>query len=245
MTVGRELYIVIPAHDRQGMLAELLGTLDVSPAHVFLIDNNSDRPLHHDFGQSAIVVQYGDRNIQAMWNFGWELASKAADGKPYAVAFLNSDAMTSAETLVRMTDALDTLNASLVSSDYSRLLYDGGILRKRIPGPVSWECAMSGWGFVVRGELQSRFDEQFVWWYGDPDFEWRARQEFGGSVVLGGAYIENRDANGAQRDFPELNFQCDRDRVAFINKWGVSSQDWTIYNEVVYNAKLRLNRSMM
>lgn len=238
--MNREVFVVIPVHNRIEMLRELLDAIRHDGRHVILIDNNSTPPLmevNTGLRTRAIIRRFATRNIQAMWNEGWKVAAEESQG-PYAIAFLNSDAMVSTETLIRMVDALDTLDASVVSADHCKILYGDGFIRKTVPGPVQWAHRLSGYGFVVRGELRTRFDEDLVWWYGDDDFEWRAREEFGGSILIGGVHIENRDANGAQRDYPELHIQTDKDRVNFINKWGVSSQDWTVYNPTVYNATL-------
>lgn len=222
--MSRELFIVIPVHNRLDMLKDLLDLMCHDPAHVILIDNNSTPPLMEDksFVARAIIRRFAHRNIQAMWNEGWSIASEESRG-PYAIAFLNSDAMVTPETLVRMAEALDAMNAAVVSTDHCNILREGEFLRKTSPGPVPWEHVMSGYGFVVRGELQSRFDEQFVWWYGDNDFDWTARQEFGGSVILGGTRIDNRDPDGAQRTYPELHEQTRLDEATFINKWGMNT----------------------
>lgn len=218
----RELFIVIPVHNRINLLRELLDELDYDPDHIILVDNNSEPPLNQILNNRGIIICDAERNIQHLWNIGWKLAEGRANG-PYAIAFLNSDAFANSGTLYRMVDALDDHNASVVGADRCEILQNMDIYRKTIPGPVDWCHTMTGYGFVVRGELTTRFDEQFVWWYGDPDFDWRARQQFGGSVILGGAYIGNRDQDGAQRDFPELHAQTDKDRITFINKWGRDS----------------------
>lgn len=219
----RELFVVIPVHNRIAMLKDLLDVIQHHPSHVILIDNNSTPPLTEDTSlcTRATIRRFTTRNIQAMWNEGWKIAADEAKG-PYAIAFLNSDAMARPATLIKMTEALDTLNASVVSADHCNVA-QRNFIRKTAPGPVPWAHVMSGYGFVVRGELETRFDEQFVWWYGDNDFDWRARLEFGGSVVLGDAQISNRDPDGAQREYPELYEQTERDRATFINKWGMTT----------------------
>jgi hypothetical protein len=53
--------------------------------------------------------------------------------------------------------------------------YDGpsGVYVRHNP-----ECAgqtMTGWAFMLRGEIGLRFDEQFEWWYSDSDMEKQVR----------------------------------------------------------------------
>jgi len=220
--LSRELFIVIPVHNRRDMLRELLDELNYDPNHIILVDNNSEPPLNQDFSDQGIIVWETERNIQHLWNVGWRSVEVRATG-PYAIAFLNSDAWVSLDTLRVMVGCLDSLDASVVSPDSCSILMPGGFIRKTTPGPVPWQHLMAGYGFVVRGELQTRFDERFVWWYGDNDFDWQARREFGGTVLVSGVQIGNRDADGAQRDYPELCEQTNRDRIAFINKWGVDT----------------------
>jgi len=240
----RELYVVIPATDRHKMISDLLAGMDQPADHVILVDNGSRPPLAEVLADRAMVIDNRGSalNIQAWWNLGWAEVESLAVG-PYAIAFLNSDALISKRDIETMTEALDLHNAAAVGTDHCHILSPGQIYRKQTPGPVEWAHRLSGYGFVVRGELKSRFDESLEWWYGDDDFEWRARTEFGGVIILGGTQVQNLDSNGAQRDRPELNVQIDKDRINFINKWGTASQDWTIYNIGAYNARLSRYRS--
>lgn len=219
----REIFIVIPVHNRIDMLIELLDELNFDRQHVILVDNNSSPALSDipTLSERTSIRTFKPRNIQAMWNKGWSMSAARASG-PYAVAFLNSDLMIAKASMIKLVEELDRQNASVTYPNQTGLI-DGELHREQRPGPIDRNTRMTGWCFVVRGEMKTRFDESLVWWYGDDDFEWRARQEFGGCVMVGGVDARNRDADGAQRMYPELNAQCNQDRLNFIAKWGTDS----------------------
>lgn len=229
--VARELFIIIPVHNRIDMLVELLDELDFDPQHVILVDNNSSPALLDIPGlfERAVIEPFTVRNIQAMWNRGWQMATERATG-PYAVGIFNSDLMISKAGVIKLAEELDRQNASVTYPDQVGLV-DGQFIREHRPGPYDRNTRLTGWCFMARGELETRFDESMVWWYGDDDFEWRARQEFGGCVMVGGVQARNRDADGAQRVYPELVTQCTIDWHTFVYKWGVDSFSWMVYNQ--------------
>lgn len=218
----RELFVVIPATNRHDMLDDLITSIDQPSDHVILIDNQSNPPLSDSFSDRATIILNEDPelNIQKWWNMGWAEAERRSSGD-YAVVFLNSDTLTTKKDIETLVKGIDKYNASVTFFDHCRVLKRGRINRRTEPGPGPWEHKMTGWCFAVRGEIGARFDERMAWWYGDDDFDWRARQEFGGVVMIPGVWADNRDANGAQRDRPELHDQIERDRKVFLGKWGV------------------------
>jgi len=239
----RETFIVIPANGRHQMIAELLGSINYPQDHVILLDTGAEPPLEERFGDddAMVISQWWfdgnkGKNIQRWWNAGWRMAEGCAEDKNnYAVVFLNSDAMTNRWDIETMVEAIDKYDASVVFFDHCSVLNMSQINRRTRPGPGPWHFKMTGWGFAVRGEIKTRFDETMAWWYGDDDFDWRARLEYGGVVMIHGPWVANRDPNGGQRDNPELHEVIARDHNRFIEKWGVDIMDDNVFNEETFN----------
>lgn len=236
----RETFIVIPANGRHAMITELLKALGQPADHVILIDNGAEPPLKETHSYIATIIE--DRpsplNIHRWWNLGWEIAASNAIGE-YAVVFVNSDVMAWRNDVEVLVNALDTYNASVAFYDHCKILPTGGHLMRTDPGPGIWSHKMTDWFFAVRGELETRFDETMAWWYGGDDFDWRARLEFDGVVMVPGAWAENRDVNGAQRDNPQLHAIIEGDRWLFTEKWGCCILESTILNEETYDRMVR------
>lgn len=220
----RELFVVIPASNRQDMISELLTSIMQPASNVILIDNGSDPPLRQDFNDRAFVVHNypTELNIQRWWDLGWEIAESLAwDKDNYAVAFLNSDAMISKRDIETLAEEIDRSNSSVTFFDHCKVLHPTKRQTRSEPGPGPWSQRMSGYCFVVRGELPIRFDEEFQWWYGDDDFEWRARPLFSGVTMVGGTWADNRDENSGFREHAHLLGQVELDKQRFLSKWGV------------------------
>ena len=78
---------------------------------------------------------------------------------------------------------------------------------------------MTGYCFVIDSNLNQDFDEELKWWYGEDDFEWRARV-VNGVARVGGTFVVNLDAQGSERDNPVLRIQTGIDSSRFEKKWG-------------------------
>jgi hypothetical protein len=87
------------------------------------------------------------------------------------------------------------------------------------PGGVELSTRISGWCFMLRGEAGITADEQFEWFYGDDDLDWRCRRE-GGAVMVPGCPVEHLYPNELTSRSAELSARTHIDRQLFAAKWG-------------------------
>jgi hypothetical protein len=85
--------------------------------------------------------------------------------------------------------------------------------------PFPREKRMCPWAFVVKGELGLRADEQFAWWFGEDDFS-RAAIDAGGVIAVPGPMVINAHAVESTAQSPVLTELAEKDRAAFVAKWG-------------------------
>ena len=219
------LFVVIPSLDRHKMLDRVINNLGLPQSQVIVIDTGSNPPLDRHLQNRAIVLSRtrdSERNIQKWWNAGLDYIKSSAEFKKidkYHVAILNSDLIIERSDLDLLQDAL-TVSGTVVShQDHSNELELGEFRVKHRRGDTPFRYKLTGYCFVVDGSLDLRFDERFRWWYGEDDFEWRAR-EMGGVVRVGGPTITNLDQDGAIKNDHSLRQQVFADREEFISKWG-------------------------
>jgi hypothetical protein len=139
-------------------------------------------------------------NISRMWNLGLEMAkdySRRA-GLPYDVAILNDDAVVPSDWFARVTAEMRKTGAA------------AGCVR-RVDDP-----RMSGFAFVLNGDLDLRADEQFQWWYGDDDLQ-RQAEAAGGVAFAAGEGVEHRCPNSTTVGV--LREVADQDRARYYEKW--------------------------
>jgi len=120
-----------------------------------------------------------------------------------------------AGAVARLSEALRRTGAALAfagtpGDTAERIFYE--------PGPPR----ITGWCFMLRGELGQRVDESFRWWCGDNDFDWTARGR-GGSVLVPGLERTHLHHNGYTGEHPDLGEQAARDQETFLAKWGRST----------------------
>ena len=76
---------------------------------------------------------------------------------------------------------------------------------------------MQGFAFIVAGETGIRADEQFAWYCGDDDLEWRLSAS-GGVVVIPGFPVQHLHPNAQVT--PEIHELIAKDMQSFVDKWG-------------------------
>lgn len=153
------------------------------------------------------VINYTKQppNISEMWNLGLEKAqSLGADW----TAVLNDDAIVFPHWFDRIETAIRKEKAS---GGWAAGEHSGHLLYERATATMQ---RMTGYAFVIRSNF--RADEQFQWWYGDNDLEWRAREN-GGMVQVGGS-IEHRHPNSTT--VGRLAHIATEDGKRFKAKWG-------------------------
>lgn len=79
---------------------------------------------------------------------------------------------------------------------------------------------IGGFAYMIRPEVELRYDERFNWWGGDDDLIWTCLHRGGRAVVVEGANVQHPEGgNTSGRHFPELMEGVGRDRELLMEKW--------------------------
>lgn len=225
MTTNIPLYVIIPCLNRHNLLSDLLNSIDVDPEYVVIIDTGSRPTLESFFSRQATVISEpldSERNIQKWWNMGLGYVREVAKVRGqnnYHIAILNSDLSITRHDLTILQEALEASGCSVSHPDHSRELVSGELVVKTEQIAVPFQYKMTGYCFVVDSSLKQDFDEDLKWWYGEDDFEWRARA-VNGVARVGGTFVVNLDPQGSERDNDLLPPQTINDCLLFQAKWG-------------------------
>lgn len=226
MTVpGR--YAIIATRDRPAELAAVVNALHAQGATIVVVDNGSDPPavppIDHGTGgplpnAPTVIVDFEQPpNLSRLWNLALAEVKEQAARRGltrWDVAVVNDDAVLPDGWFDTCAAALrETGSAAACSDPHGRLRSP---LLKTAPDADVF-TRMCGWAFLLRGEAGLRFDEQFRWWFGDTDVDWRARAA-GGMVIVPGYPVGNLHANSTTTGV--LAAQAGRDRATFADKWG-------------------------
>ncbi|WP_460071089.1 glycosyltransferase family 2 protein [Streptomyces sp. YKOK-I1] len=213
---------VIPTRDRHDLLADCINSVVDQVDRVIVLDNLSTPPIDVEPWHGkvrGVSAPLDPPNISTFWNVGIAVADAAAHragAEQWDIAVLNSDVVVPPGWAEALSTAMRSTTAVLAYPDQH-----GGreqILHTRAE-PIDLRQRITGFAFMLRGEHALRFDEDLVWWYGDDDADWRARQE-GGALLVPGLAVEHRCPNGSMYERPELAEQAGRDRATFQHKWG-------------------------
>jgi GT2 family glycosyltransferase len=213
---------VIPTRDRHDMVADCIGSVVDQVDRVIVIDNQSDPPIDPEpwHGKvSVVAVPLDPPNISTLWNVGLALADAQAhqhQADRWDIAVLNSDVTVPPGWIDGLSTAMRSTTAVLAYPDQH-----GGkqaILHTKAE-PIDLRQRITGYAFMMRGEIGQRFDEDLAWWYGDDAADWTAREN-GGALLVPGLAVEHRCPNGSIYERPELRAQTARDRETFHRKWG-------------------------
>lgn len=236
-----DVYAVIPTYNRPQSLWRLLRRLDVPQERVLVI-NNGEKRMVQVFQQGYTVINHPERppNIQRMWNIGLDWASREAQGREHAVLVLNDDVEALGPLAEPLAAALAQSGAQVAYPSMGTLQHFQWTKRLPIVQDEAWDPElgpedpkpwtpeknrrMTGWCFMLRGDSAAtgpglRLDEDFAWYYGDNDLEWRA-QIAGGTVEVSGIEVRHHHPNEQTLASPELKAQTRVDRRTFELKWG-------------------------
>jgi hypothetical protein len=216
-----EMWAVIPSGNRRVQLSSLVRELITDGVNVVIVDTGYEPPLHNSEGSRVVIRDTGPKNISRWWNVGIDRAvrdhvtSTFAD-RPYAVAVLNDDVIVDGDRLRHLARRMFDEGASVAYPDVHGHHRD---VTLREPGPVDLRDRLLGCCFVLDPRAGLRADENLVWWYGDDDIDWRARER-GGSLLVHDVTVVHTDPNGWMTTNPELTRQVGVDRETFVTKWG-------------------------
>jgi hypothetical protein len=156
-------------------------------------------------------------NISRWWNAGLDFYGEHwhglhGEGDKYDVAILNDDTIVPEGWFDAVAGQMRDKRAAGASSGSPI----GMPILHRHSGPRPLDQRMQGFAFIVAGETGIRADEQFAWYCGDDDLEWRLSAG-GGVVVIPGFPVQHLYPNGQVT--PEIHELIAKDMQSFVDKW--------------------------
>lgn len=215
-------YVILSTHNRPEELSLCLESC-VDADRVFCIDNASS-PAVDTASVPANVEIIRDElqppNLSYLWNIGLERAealAKAGGHSEWNVAVINDDAVLTSDWIPKISQALrDHPTAVLAYGDQAGISVNP-ILQTEAKRTRP-EFRIIGYAHMSKGEVGLRFDERLPWWYGDDDYDWRARLA-GGSLLVPDVWVDHSDPNGHTSRNPVLAAQSVKDRETFWSIW--------------------------
>lgn len=149
------------------------------------------------------VYDLGPINIQRWWNLGINIATAYGATR---VAVLNDDILLDHDSLPTLLDAMG--DATLATPGHQLAHHsDPAKDRARVLDGACW---------IVNPAHGLRADEQYRWWYGDDDLDYRARRDHHGIVTAPCAY-QHLHCTEATRARPDLQALATLDRERWMN----------------------------
>lgn len=222
----RGRYAIVLTHNRPAELDRCLEAIVPQVDDVLVIDNAS---VPRAFPTSGYVDDHvwniyeeeQPPNLSRLWNVGFQYFDDHTLGKSahfeYDVAVLCDDAYVHSTWFDDVSSAMRSCGAAAASTHgitpitHNIIKYgpDNDIMNR-----------LCSWAFIVRGEAGLRADERLRWWWGDTDFDWRARAA-GGMLLVQGPVVLNERPNDFTYSKPGLAEQAGRDAAMFteIHGW--------------------------
>lgn len=159
-----------------------------------------------------------DRNISRWWNLGIDHLSELARSngtEQWNVLIVNDDVVVPPGTVATLASRMRAYRATMAYPNQS----DGNEILWTRATQVNLHHRITGYAFMIAGESGLRADENLVWWFGDDDLDWRAR-EMNGALLVPGCAVEHKTPNGYTVANMDLQIQTGIDRATFAEKWG-------------------------
>lgn len=218
-------FACVITHNRPELLRQTWEAIGPQVEMVIILDNASDPPVDHRFlhasGWRTAVVKVPDQppNLSKLWRLGITLITGlliGQDNKHDAhIAMLCDDAPPPAGWYEAVVEAMRSTGAAIGAS--SPWGWSGPPRIQTAPGGNIAE-RMPGHAWILDPSSSVRPDEQFEWWWGDTDIDFRARQN-GGMVMIGTHPVHNIHPNEFSNR-PEQQAQTGRDTDRFVARWG-------------------------
>jgi hypothetical protein len=209
-------WAVIPSAGRdllQDCIASLVGQVDG-----IVIVANGELRGRRTAGTVTVDDTGTGRNISRWWNLGIDHVERRMilDGVGrWNTLVVNDDVVAPPNLAGALAHTMRNTTAVLAYPNQ----HDGfGTVWTRAE-PVNLFHRITGYAYMLRGEIRLRLDESMAWWYSDDSLDWEAR-EAGGAALVPGCAVEHRRPNGYMHVHPELGAQAGRDRQTFQTKWG-------------------------
>jgi hypothetical protein len=173
---------------------------------------------YHQDTRLYAFQDYEDINISRWWNNGLFMAAYMVmeqDPGPtrWDVAIINDDTIIPEGWFDAVAGQMRDKQAVGASSGSP---IDMPVFHTR-SGPRPLDQRMQGFAFILAGETGIRADEQFAWYCGDDDLEWRLSAS-GGVVVIPGFPVQHLHPNAQVT--PEIHELIAKDMQSFVDKWG-------------------------
>lgn len=226
---------IILTHNRPELLARCVAAASPQVDLLIVLDNASEPPVDQEQlratqpeppARPPLLVHHRipdqPPNISTMWTKGLALAAQLVQGfdsdrperwnvallcddvtLPYGWVSLVATGMREHGAAAACTHAIMPVNRPIV-----KLAPDSDIMNR-----------MTGWAFMIAGEVGLQPDERLEWWWVDTHLDWLARQA-GGMVILPGPVAVNERPNEYTVGRPELGEQAGRDGQMFSSIWG-------------------------
>ena len=216
-------FAVVPTKNRpavvRGLLKSLVGQVD----HFVVVDNND---VVDDYGDvhpnvypdwiTTIHCPGYPPNLSALYNVGMNaVAAHVGEFVPeWNLVLLNDDVLCPPGWVKSLSDAMRASPAVMAFTD--RLGRGEPFLYTQPPTTPYETCMVAA--CMLRGEAGMRFDEDFKWWYGDTDLDYRCRQA-GGVLAVPGKIPDHLHPSAQTVADAILTAQTHRDRETFARKW--------------------------
>lgn len=186
---------------------------------ICVVANGENPPTQEEIPDATVLTDTEPvYNMPRWWNKGLNWVSEQNGDEPYEVFIFGSDTMASNHTVVRLAEVLRERDLAATCPDRYGVLPAGHVwYEDRLETIRDMRFRMTGYAFVLRGELELRADPQFRSWYIDDDLEWQARGK-GGTGMVGGLRV-GHPLNGSPLS-PMLRRWATEDREKFKIKWG-------------------------
>ena len=204
----RLLFMTVPtAGNRSDLLNRLVRDSGLPPDRVIII---ATREGVNPPPGTVKVEDFGEPNIQRWWSQGIQTAQ---DAGATHVAVVNDDVTVDANTLPRLSQALERTGAAIASP--SRPPFKDGLHRGRL---LPYEPRLWGSLWVLNLAKDLRPDPRYQWWYGDNDLDIRARQSHGGVVLESVTFQHHHPGEGTGQS-PVLEALTHQDAVLFESQY--------------------------
>ncbi len=197
------VWAVIPSEGRS-MLHDCIASLRGQVDHIIVVANGGYDGSDLE-GVTVVRDDSTDRNISRWWNLGIKAVPESST---WNTLVLNDDVVMGPGSVRRLALGLRWSTCVLAFPGHADLT-----LKTRTPDRIT------GWCFMLCGEVGVLADEDFVWWYGDNDLDWRCR-ELGGARMVSAVDVKHLDPNGYTNRNPDLAQRSGVDRQVFLDKWG-------------------------
>lgn len=213
-------FAVIPSNGRD-CLQECVDAISPQVDKVIIVNTSGSQLWGWPIRSTKLDQLYAtgeDINISRWWNIGLEHAEnwvrfqgqrEKFQSVTWDVAVLNDDAIVPEGWVAAVAGNMrQHLAVAGCSGSHDVILRD--------PVAVPLDMRMQGFAFLLKGEHGMRADEQFTWYAGDDDLDWRTRQEGGMSMMRGFPVVHLRPN---MQVTPIIQVQIAQDMQNFQDKW--------------------------